>query len=206
MKCGNSYPMVESPLEMNGGINSGNAVRPAQPVAGDAASAMAITGRGPEGLLHGNEIVILLVRPSIWYPLAGSLRFSAVVVLLAVWLGPRAMASHWLQFQTLITLPAILITVRVAYAIMDWLSHWYMLTNCRIITIKGVRQPVFFQASLSKLSDVQLIRTPLERFLGLGSIGFSTDSHINPDSLWHWIARPDRVHQRIVRTMQDRRK
>ncbi len=198
--------MFRSRVDINIDTNSGPAMRPAQPVAGDAASAMAITGRGPEGLLHGNEIVILLVRPSVWYLLASSLRFSAVVVLLAVWLGPRAMANHWLEFQTLISLPAILIAVRVAYAIMDWLSHWYMLTNCRIITIKGVRQPVFFQASLSKLSDVQVIRTPLERLLGLGSIGFSTDTHIHPDSLWHWIARPDRVHQQIVRTMQDRRK
>lgn len=198
--------MFRSPVEINVGIDSGRAVRPAQPVAGDAAAAVVRTGRGPEGLLHGNEIVILLVRPSVWYLLASSLRFSTVVVLVAVWLGPRAMAYHWLQFQTLVTLSAILIAVRIAYAIMDWLSHWYMLTNCRIITIKGVRQPIFFQASLSKLSDVQLIRTPLERLLGLGSIGFSTDSHINPDSLWHWIARPERVHQQIVRTMQDRRK
>ena len=177
-------------------------VRPAQPVAGDVTAAQSLTGRGPEGLLHGNEVVILLVRPSVWYLLASSLRFSAVVILLAVLIGSR----NWLQLQTLITLPAILVTVRLAYAIMDWLSHWYMLTNYRIITIKGVRQPVFFQASLGKLTDIRLMRSSIEQVLGLGTIGFSNGTDINPDSLWHWIANPERVHQQIIHTMQDRRK
>ncbi len=196
----------QNAASLTAGAEPATGVRPAQPVAGEAAPAAVLTGRGPEGLLHGNEVVIMLVRPAVWYLLGGSLRFSAVVALLAVWLGPRLTAAHWLTMQTVLSLVAILIMVRLGYAVMDWLSHWYMLTNCRIITIKGVRRPVFYQVSLSKICDVHLMRSPIERILGVGTIGFSTESQINPDSLWHWVAHPQRVHRQILRTMQDRRK
>src|SRR5580658_6481655 len=53
--------------------------------AGEAARSEELTTQiNPELVLLGNEIVILMVRPSLWYVLAKSFRFNAIIILFSL--------------------------------------------------------------------------------------------------------------------------
>jgi hypothetical protein len=205
-----------SPCTDASGITAGTAHSPpagasgeidtrlAQPT-GQAVGAGELAGRlNPEAILHGNEIVILLVRPSLWFIAAGSFRFCAAAVLLAVLAERLGLAGRFLHPDTLVYVTATVVLVRVMYGVMDWISHLYLLTNCRIVTIKGARKPEIFQVSLSRISEVRLLRPAIQRCFGVGTIGFATGGAIHPAGLWNWIRHPDRVRRQIEDALRKR--
>ncbi len=148
-------------------------------------------------LLHQNELVILLVKPSLWLVPAESTRFAVVVALLAL-LAYRTQALHEIMNnQLLMYVSALLIGARLLYSVLGWISHTYLLTNYRIITVKGARKPEVFHAPLCKINEVAPLTTRLEAALGLGTLGFRVDGHISPAGTWVWIANPDRVQLQI---------
>jgi uncharacterized membrane protein YdbT with pleckstrin-like domain len=63
---------------------------------------------------------------------------------------------------------------RIIWALLVWTSHVYMLTNMRILTIKGVVNTHMFQANLRKIQRTDLYRPLIQKVFGTGTIGFST--------------------------------
>ena len=55
-----------------------------------------------------------------------------------------------------------------------WTSHTYMLTNQRVVTIKGVLNTTMYQAHLKKIQRTVLYRPFYLRLLGIGTVGFAT--------------------------------
>ena len=158
----------------------------------------------PELTLLGNEIVILMVRPSLWYVFAGSFRFNAIVVLLAVLTYHTQLLARYIHMVALLEVTTILVVVRMVYALMDWTSHVYMLTNWRIVTIKGLFHPELYQVSLVKISQARLMRSVIQQVFRVGSIGFVVGEQIIPAGVWEWIGHPDRVQQQIDAALRKR--
>ena len=74
-----------------------------------------------------------------------------------------------------------------------------MLTNQRIVTIKGVLNVHMFQANLRKIQKTDVYRPLVQRLLGTGTLAFSTAAAGGDiDSTWVMIARPDETHEQIV--------
>ena len=83
---------------------------------GEAARVEAMAGTlTPESLLRGNELVILMVRPSLWYIVATSFRFCGIVLLLAI------LAIHTGVFGDLL-LPKTALIISAALAGVDVLA------------------------------------------------------------------------------------
>ena len=173
---------------------------------GEAARVEAMAGTvTPESLLRGNELVILMVRPSLWYIVATSFRFCGIVLLLAILAIHTGVFGDLLLPKTALIISAALVGVRVIYALMEWTSHLYLLTTCRIVTIKGARHPTIFEAGLAHISEARLIEPATQNMLGLGSIGFAVSKNIDPGSLWEWIPNAQRIHQQIQAAISKRK-
>jgi len=95
----------------------------------------------------------------------------------------------------------LVVLARLVWAAMLWTSHVYVLTDRRIITIKGVVNVMIFQAPLRKLQRTALYKPWYLRILGLGTIGFATAATEVFDSTWLMIPHPMQTHDQIVAAM-----
>jgi uncharacterized membrane protein YdbT with pleckstrin-like domain len=153
----------------------------------------------PEQILHEDEVVILLTKPSIFFIFYTSFFFCVAALGLGILLAQMTLYSP----SAYITPTAIaLLTVlacggRLVWALLVWTSHTYMLTNQRIVTIKGVINVHMFQAHLRKIQKTDLYRPLIFRLLGTGTLAFSTAAS-EIDSTWTMIARPIETHEQVV--------
>jgi len=178
------------------------AARSAQPMADDSAARpiaeTLVTGL-PPGTLHQDEIVLVLAKPSILYILITSIRFLTVVVLLAALLVYRQGMIPTLSVRTVALTAAVLVVGRLIWALLVWTSHIYILTDRRIITIKGVVNIAIFQATLRKIQRTTVYQPLYQGIFGLGTLGFATAAAVSSfDSTWVMIPRPHQTHEQIV--------
>ena len=99
----------------------------------------------PQEVLDGGEIVVLAIKPSMWYLVLVSIRWLAavaVVILLSPSLGralPAFPDSMVMQLALGIT------AVRLIAALLQWSSRLYVLTNRRVMCYRGVLQVKLFE-------------------------------------------------------------
>jgi uncharacterized membrane protein YdbT with pleckstrin-like domain len=77
-----------------------------------------------------------------------------------------------------------------------------MLTNQRVVTIKGVINVNVYQAHLRKIQRTTLYRPWYLRLLGLGTVGFATAATETFDSTRLMLAKPIDAHETVVRTIR----
>jgi len=151
------------------------------------------------GLLNGSEIIILATKPSLWYVLFVSSRW--VIILLpfsvAAWLFGQ---MRWLggEAQLLLGIALAGIIIRLAFGLLQWQSRVYILTNLRVLRIRGVLRVEMFQCHLLRLKDVSLTACAAEKLLGLGTIGLVSDSSTPTAAHWFNIRHPVQVRQQIL--------
>ncbi|MFN3166945.1 MAG: PH domain-containing protein [Phycisphaeraceae bacterium] len=176
--------------------------------AGDAADAEPMLARAtamlPAQLLQPGEIIILLLKPSPWFILLVPLRFLTVVLLcatLAILLQRKGydlgVGRHDVVIATL-----ALVGARLFWQMLDWLSRVYVLTDQRIIRVKGVLNVQVFECPLQKIQQTDLILPLLQRLFWLGTIGFATAGTAAHEAFWFMVARPLDVHQKVIETLR----
>jgi len=148
-----------------------------------------------EQLLGSGEVVILAIRPSGWFILIVSFPVLTVAALMLI----AALASEGLLGLPVSRDTAILfcLTVagfRLAVALAQWTSRLYVLTNLRVLRVRGLLKIDVFQLPLKKIAQTDLLVTILERPLGLGSLFFRTVEGVHEGD-WICIARPGEVQQ-----------
>jgi uncharacterized membrane protein YdbT with pleckstrin-like domain len=154
----------------------------------------------PEELLHGDEVVLILTKPSLWFILLTSFRFMVTTVLLGV-LAVQLLAMPSINYVSPPVVAAITVLIclgRLVWAILVWTSHIYMLTDRRIVTIKGVVNVNMVQVSLRKVQRTELYRPWIFRILGIGTIGVATAATNTLDATWVMIGRPILTHEQMV--------
>lgn len=162
----------------------------------------------PADLIQGDEIIVLLLKPSLWFILLGCLEpivaLGLVVAVGYIVEGLPGVPRY--DPNRLLALGLILIAVRVTWQFMVWLSHVYVLTDRRVVTVKGFLRPMVFEAKLGALTHTNLVISLRERPVGLGSIVFATAGTASPESSWLMLRRPLAVHRKIVQTINRYRK
>jgi len=166
--------------------------------AGRAVPPAIVAGVLPPAMLHEDEIILLLVKPSLWFIVLSSLRFILITVVAAV-LAVRLLPEQTNQIAVSATL---VVLGRLVWALLVWTSHIYLLTNQRILTIKGVVNVTIYQAHLRKIQRTVLYKPLLERLFGLGTLGFATAATTTFDSTWIMIPRPLQTQEQIVAAVQ----
>jgi len=158
----------------------------------------------PAELLQPGELIILLLKPSPWFILLVPARFIAIVVLgaMLVVLLQRRGIHLGLGHSDLIVATLALIGGRLFWQLLEWLGQVYVLTDQRIIRIKGVLNVQVFQCPLQKIQQTDLILPLAQRLFWLGTIGFATAGTASHEAFWLMLARPLEVHQKVVETLR----
>jgi hypothetical protein len=153
-------------------------------------------------ILRDGEVVLLLLKPSIWYILLSSLRFIAIVVILtsAIFLFDIDDRMHANRL-TIIEPAVFFIAGRLMWAMLQWTARLYVLTDLRILSISGVFNVSIFDCPLRKVARTRLIYFTRERILALGSIEIIPIDDTLPEGIWQTIARPRQVHEQVVATI-----
>ena len=156
----------------------------------------------PPDLIQGDETVILLLKPSPLYivlaPL-GTLVGIAALAAVGVWLQHRFNLPY--SPRDIIAIAGSLILLRLFWQTLQWISRTYVLTDRRVIRVKGFFRVMVFQTELRYLQHTGLIFSIRERIFGLGTISFSTAGTGVPEAFWVMIAQPLKAHRTIIQAI-----
>jgi membrane protein YdbS with pleckstrin-like domain len=158
-----------------------------------------MTSSLPAELIRDDEIILLILRPSMWYILLScttSLALIAIVALALAWLSALPW-STWSDFHA-IELGFALAAVRLSWQTLEWWNLLYVLTDRRVIRRAGVLRVFIFEAALNRIQHTVVVRGMLERIIGLGTIGFATAGSDTFDAFWIMIRHPFKVHRTVV--------
>ena len=126
-----------------------------------------------EDLLGEGEVVILAVKPSAWFVLLVSWQVLLGLVAIA---ACAYLAEQWVGSVGL-TQAALLACLacgcaRIIVACFQWMGRLYMLTNLRVLRIRGLSALDVVQCPLKHVRKTSLSASPFERLLGLGALVF----------------------------------
>lgn len=177
----------------------------------DAASP-GVNGAGPKGpdaraLTPPGERVLHDARPSPAYILVRAIpdAIPGLVLALVVWLlsgllvpVAGSLDTHlrdaidlWLGRLVVVSLAYAFL--RLAWACLDWFCRRHVLTDARLVALRGVVHTVRFDLTLRRVQHLAVSRSFLERCFGVGTIAAAsagTDAH---EIVWRSVARPDAV-------------
>jgi hypothetical protein len=154
-------------------------------------------------IVRDGEVVLLVLKPSLWFILLSSLRFVAVVSILAMaaiaWEGRYN--REWFYIEAAI----FLVAGRIMFSVLQWMGRMYVLTDMRIIRLSGVFKLEIFDCALRKIAHTQMTRSPKERLCGTGSIEITPADENCAPGVWQTVRRPREVHELIVSTINKAR-
>jgi len=173
------------------------------PVPADLIEERLVGAMLPSQLLQSGEIIVLQIKPSPWFIVLDALGSLATLVAMAVAVG--AMARFRLinmsNRDLLLAAVGLGILLRLFWQFLEWLSRVYVLTDRRVITVKGVLQVAVFEAALRHVQHTTMTFTIRERLFGLGTIGFATAGTAVTEAAWTMIGRPLDVNQIVIETL-----
>ena len=157
----------------------------------------------PLDVLDGGEVVILAIKPSLWFLLFEPLKWIAVAVLLLL-CTPLIVQTALVDIsqQTIVQYILLLLGVRVLTGALRWVSRFYVLTNRRVMRVQGVFHPNVWACPLIRVRNTRLTADPHERVARLGTIEFVTEESPAADHQWRFIARPAEVYAEVRRAIQ----
>jgi hypothetical protein len=151
-------------------------------------------------ILRDGEVVLLILRPSLWFVPLSCIQFIAVAVVLTILVRFLNIQNH-ATIHSLMEFGISAISARLVWATLQWISRLYILTDLRIISIAGVFQMQIFDCPLRKIVRTRLTRTASERCTGTGSIEIVPQDETSPFGEWKTIAHPIKIHETIVATI-----
>ena len=172
------------------------AVEAAEPVLDSPPAAIA-------NLLQDDEIILLMLQPSLWFiPLTSAV--SALVIaclaLTASWIS-HLPAVPWSERQAL-SLGTIAIVVRLVWQTIEWANRSYVLTDRRVLRRRGVIRVSVVEAPLRNVQNTTVVVLARDRLLGIGSIGIATLGSDSFNLWWSSIRRPFDAHRTLVEAIE----
>ncbi len=158
----------------------------------------------PAGLLADDEIVVLMLRPSLLFVGLSSLASLTIIALVTLTLALLTIRITWLPWSELAAyaMGAAVASGRLLWQCLEWWGLVYVLTDRRVLLRAGVLQVSIFEAPLRNIQHTSIFQPFRERLFGLGSIGFATAGSDVFDAFWVMIRQPYAVHKVVVETIQ----
>ena len=150
-------------------------------------------------LLGDGELVLLAVKPSAWFVPLTAVRSLAVLALIAVfghYLGritPMGRAPRAVELAC-----GVLGVGRLIVACCQWGGTLYVLTNRRVLRIRGAVKVSIVGCPLTEVRHTAMLTTGLiERFGGVGTLFFQTDEGNLAGGEWLHVSRPEELLETI---------
>ena len=159
-----------------------------------------------EDFMSGGEVVILAVKPSMWRTVFDSAPWLVTSVALAIVVlmtgAPLAGVSAKLSAQLILLVGS----ARLAVAVLRWVPSWHLLTNRRIMDIRGVRTPRVSSLFLTDILETDTSATLPERIVSTGSVAFIPELADQAPRVWRSIPDHLDVHDRVRRAIREARR
>ena len=169
------------------------------PSAEPADLSIAAGALAPAVRIEDGEVVILAVKPSRWFVLLVSwpLLLLAAVVAGAAYLAGEALGTAVNQRLVALLFSAVA-CARLTAACFQWQGRLYVLTDRRVIRLRGMFREELWQCPLRGLGGIHLSATLLERLFGVGSLLFErNDGRGSVEGEWIHLADPKEVHRLV---------
>ena len=157
----------------------------------------------PKELLHKDETVQLAIKPSLWLIAFFSVKIVTsaftTAILTTLFANKLGLADY---SAAIIWSSGGLALGRVAFALLEWASRSYVLTDKRVIKVSGVFRVDIFQCELTRVQNTFMALTLPQRILGLGHIAFATAGTGAIEATWHYCRNPLNVHETITQHLQ----
>ena len=153
----------------------------------------------PSDLLIDDERIVFVIKPSLWtivFLCFRTVLIAVVVAMLALFAGPLLQLEQWSALIVQVCIVTVL--VRMVFAFLQWLSRTYVLTDRRVIRIRGVLTIDVFQCSLVRIQNTFLVLTLPQRLLGLGNIVFTTAGTGFVEAVWQHVKTPLDIHHQLI--------
>ncbi len=167
-------------------------------------SAERVQASMPSGLISDDEVIILLLRPSLLYVPLSSLASLTIIAVLTLTLALLAIRIAWLPWSepAAYALGVAVAGCRLIWQCLEWWGLVYVLTDRRVMRRSGVLRVSVFDAPLRNIQHTSVFQPLRERLFGLGSIGFATAGSDVFDTFWVMIRQPFAVHKIVVETTE----
>jgi uncharacterized membrane protein YdbT with pleckstrin-like domain len=158
----------------------------------------------PAELIENDEVVILVLRPSLLFVPLGSLGALTIIAVVALVLALVAAKFSWIPWAEAHAygLGVAAAAARLLWQCLEWWSRIYVLTDRRVIRRMGVLRVSVFEAPLRNIQHTSVFRLLRERIFGLGSIGFATAGSDVFDAFWVTVRQPFAVHKTVVEAIR----
>ncbi|MEO0586805.1 MAG: PH domain-containing protein [Planctomycetota bacterium] len=157
----------------------------------------------PSHLLDGGETVLLLLKPSLLFVVLAPLRTLTTLVVFTVLLAAAdAYLTAAVYRDEIFLVGMAAIGLRLFWQFLEWLSRAYVLTDRRLIRVRGVLTVQILECPLPRIQHTELVRILREQLFGLGTLAFTTAGTGAIDAAWEMINRPGEVQQEVVRAIR----
>lgn len=158
------------------------------------APAPAVEAAPVEQTLQAGELVILLVRPSVWMFVARALGATA--------LAAAALATLWAFHALRGAVSPIVLTWLglVLWSLADWRTRWYILTDRRVMAVRGL-----VRTSVCEMLLTSVCKVGASRIVGVLGIGAVTSfaSHDGTRLVqWTMVRGPVPLRDRILEVVR----
>lgn len=147
-------------------------------------------------LLGRNEQMVFITRQHwlvlVWTALQDSV-LAILIIVAAFIIGD---VFRWLAIL------AVFPFVHFAIRYLNWHNDQFIITNRRVMEVRGVINKRVSDSSLEKVNDVVLVQSVLGRLLGYGTVEIITGSDIGVN-LFKYMARPVRFKTEMLNQKED---
>ena len=103
---------------------------------------------------------------------------------------------------TVAIIVALVPGVEVFRIVLDWLNERYIITNRRVMEVRGIINKNVRDSALEKVNDVELNQSIVGRMLGYGTVQIITGSDIGVNE-FHRISNPVRFKREMLNAKED---
>jgi hypothetical protein len=146
-------------------------------------------------ILREGEVVLMVLKPSLWFIPFTTASFAAITALVGV---AMAVIDHRLHDRSYLELVLFLIAGRLMWSILQWIGLLYVLTDMRVLRVIGVFNVDVFDCPLRKVVRTRLVSNAREKLAGVGSIEIIPKDEDMPTAIWQTIRKPAETHERLI--------
>jgi hypothetical protein len=150
-------------------------------------------------ILRDGEVVLLILKPSLWFIVFSSLRFLAAGLIAVIAAKLWVHNSH--AFGSIAYAATFVVAGRAMWAVLQWMGRLYVLTDLRVVRLSGVFNVEILDCALRKVAQTRITRTFREKLWGLGSIEIIPVDDSCPTSTWQTVRKPEEVQAQIQATL-----
>lgn len=110
-------------------------------------------------------------------------------------------ASYGNIISIFFVLLALLLFIYFIVRYLRWISTLYVMTNERVMTKRGILGRDFDDMPLRMITNVDVNQSVGQRFMGYGTVVFSSQSGTRDDVVWKFVPDPIRVRRMVQESM-----